>query len=254
MDNKLVLGYQDYAGLKYHMEDALIEYNLNPKYATLTPRFALFSIKYYNEINELNHKKIYDYCFIGSIDTNYEARQWVINFAKKCFTKNSIFINTDNDPNWESLGSFDYSNKNIGFCPKKEPNNQSKKVQYRVVKENVDYFEKMCQSLFILCPAGDSPWSFRFYETLMCKSIPIVESWHHTYRTKEEATINYKYVLYQNIVNDITDSTSSSSRAEFMTTDRSPTNGSSSLQNIEDDIMNNYVNENIIIFEKYHLL
>jgi len=54
--------------------------------------------------------------------------------------------------------------------------NQSKQVQYRVVKENMYYFEKMCQSKFILCPAGDEPWSFRFYETLMCKSIPIVES------------------------------------------------------------------------------
>ena len=30
----------------------------------------------------------------------------------------------------------------------------------------------------------------------MCQSIPIVESWHHTYRTKEEANIKYKYILY----------------------------------------------------------
>lgn len=47
----------------------------------------------------------------------------------------------------------------------------------------------MCQSKFVLCPADDAPWSFRFYEVLMCKSILIVESWHHTYRTKEEANI-----------------------------------------------------------------
>jgi hypothetical protein len=158
---------------------------------------------------------------IGSINSNYKARQWVINFAKRYFTNNSIFINTDNDPNWTLLGEFDYSNKILGFCPKNLPNNQSKHVQYRVVNENIDYFEKMCKSKYLLCPAGDSTWSFRFYEVLMCKSIPIVESWHHTYRTKEEANIKYKYVLYKDIEIDI--------------------------------IYDDYINENTIIFERYHL-
>ena len=57
----------------------------------------------------------------------------------------------------------------------------------------------MCQSKFILCPAGDSSWSFRFYETLICKSIPIVETKNHTYRTKEESDINYEFILANNI-------------------------------------------------------
>ena len=113
----------------------------------------------------------------------------------------------------------------IGFCPKSQPENYSKQVQYRIVKDNIDYFRKMCQSKFVLCPAGDAPWSFRFYEVLMCKSIPIVESWHHIYRTKEEANINYKYILFQDI------------------------------QNIENDInYDDYINENTKIFENYHLL
>lgn len=204
--DELQLGWgQWYMGLQYHMEEALIESNIYNVQPTCCPNVALFSKKYYNDINELNHDKIYDFCFIGSINSNYQARIWVIEFAKKYFTSNSIFINTDNDPNWKSLGSFDYSNKNLGFCPKKIPfpENQSKKVQYRVVKENVDYFEKMCQSKFVLCPMGDTTWSFRFYETLMCKSIPIVETWHHTYRTPEEAMIKYKYVLHNNIETQI---------------------------------------------------
>jgi hypothetical protein len=223
MDNDLQLGWcQGYIALKYHMEDALIENNLTSNDTTWCPEIALFSKKYYKEINELDHNKIYDFCFIGSINSNCQARQWVIDFAKKFFTSNSIFINTDNDPNWELLGPFDYSKINVGFCPKNVPEYQTKKVQYRIVKENIDYFEKMCKSKFVLCPAGDAPWSFRFYEVLMCKSIPIVESWHHTYRTKEEAKINYKYVLYTNIENDI--------------------------------LYDDYVNDNIITFENYHLL
>jgi hypothetical protein len=81
----------------------------------------------------------------------------------------------------------------------------------------------MCQSKFVLCPAGDSPWSFRFYEILMCKSTPIVESWHHTYRTTEEATFDYKYVLYKDI-------------------------------EISMDYYKEYSNKNTIIFETHHLL
>jgi hypothetical protein len=222
-DSKLDLGWcQGYMGLYYHMEEAIIE-NLQNIRATFCPPLAIFSKKYYNDINELNHYKKYDYCFIGSIvNSGYERRKWVIDFSKKNFTNNSIFINTDANPEWELLGSFDFSKLNLGFCPRLQPNNQSKKVQYRIVKDNIEYFEKMCQSKFVLCPAGDAPWSFRFYEVLMCKSIPIVESWHHTYRTKEESNINYKYILYQDIKNDI---------------------------NYDD-----YVDENTRIFVNYHLL
>jgi|688.fasta_scaffold168580_2 hypothetical protein len=223
MATNLILGWcQGYMALKYHMEEALVEKNMDTNSATHCPRIALFSKKYYNEINELNHNKIHDFCFIGSINSNSKARQWVIDFAKKYFTSDSIFINTDNNPNWNLLGNFDYSNMNLGYCPQNEENNQSKAVQYRIVKDNLYYFEKMCQSKFVLCPAGDSSWSFRFYEALMCKSIPIVENWHHTYRTKEEANIKYKYVLYENIENEIT--------------------------------YDDYVNENTKTFESYHML
>lgn len=84
---------------------------------------------------------------------------------KKYFTHNSIFINTDDDPNWILLGSFDYSNKKLGFCPKNipYPENQTKQIQYRIVTEN------MCKSKFVLCPIGDSSWSFRFYEVLILR-------------------------------------------------------------------------------------
>lgn len=223
MNRELDLGWcQGYMALQYHMEEALIENNLNPADAMCAPPIAKFSNRYYNDICELNHDKVYDFLFIGSINSNYEARKWVIDFAKKHFTINSVFINTDNNPEWEPLGSFDYTNKISGYCPKNMPDNSSKNVQYRIVKENIEYFEKMCQSKYCLCPAGDAPWSFRFYEVLMCKSIPVVESWHHTYRTKEESELNYKYVLYENIDNDI---------------------------NYQE-----YINENTKIFENNHLL
>jgi len=196
---ELELGVQFYMAFKYHGEEAYIEKGLSSSLASCEPSYALFSHKYYNTIKTLDKEKKHDYVFIGSIN-NSPRRQWVIEFAKKYMTEKSIFINTDEDPAWVKLGSFDLSNTHIGFNPRFQPNNQSREIQYRHVSENMFYFMTLCNSTYVLCPGGiDAPWSFRFYETLMCESIPLVESWHHTYRTKEESTIPYKYVLANNI-------------------------------------------------------
>ena len=195
MEDGLFLGRcQGYMGLKYHMEDALIENDLDTEITTSNPQVAIFSRKYYSDIQKLDDVKKYDFCFIGSISSSQANRQWVITFAKENFTEKSIFINTDNDPEWKSLGSFDYSHLKLGFVPKSQKDTQSRAAQYRVICENRFYFETMRKSLYVLCPAGDSAWSFRFYETLMCKSIPVVFSWHNTYRTKEESKLQYIYV------------------------------------------------------------
>lgn len=193
---ELQLGYcQAYKGLEYHSEEAYAEMNMDISKASWRPAIAIFSKKYYNEIRALSNEKKYDYCFIGSIKSCKFRRQWIIDFMKKYFTEKSIFVNTDNDKDWVPLGVYDKSNSINGYCPKQQKNNQSRSVQYRIVNENLFYFETMRQSKFCLCPAGDSLWSFRFYEVLMCESIPIVQSWHHTYRTEEESKINYSYYL-----------------------------------------------------------
>jgi len=182
-------------GLQYHMEEALAEKGMDASLATHTLPMALFSKKYCDDISCLDSTKTRDYCFMGSINTAPSKRGWVIDFARKHFTSNSVFINTDNDPAWALLGDYDYSHKNLGFCPKNAKSCTAREAQFRVVKDNEFYFQTMCQSRYVLCPRGDAPWSFRFYEILMCKSIPVVESWHHTYRTKEEAALPYQYVL-----------------------------------------------------------
>jgi hypothetical protein len=232
---ELKLGWsQSYNGLEYHLQEAYNEKNINKK-TSKNPPYAIFSNKYYNSIDELTKKyeeKKYDYCFIGSINSCLKKRLWILEFVKKYFTINSIFINTDIDNNnnkWKSLGIFDLSDKNLGYCPKKQKNNQSKDVQYRIVSDNLFYFQTMCDSKFVLCPAGDSEWSFRFYEVMMCKSIPIVETYHNTYRTKEEAEINYKYILSTDIdnINNI---------------------------NNNNNIYNEYVDNNTQIFIEYHMI
>lgn len=188
----LDLGWcQGYMALQYHLEEAILEkYDITP-----SPNIAKFSHKYYNEIQQIKNNKIYDFCWIGSIESSREHRLWIIDFVKKHFTKDSIFINTDFPDDWEKLGDFDLTLLKIGYNPKLQKDNQSKEVQYRKVQENLFYFQIMRQSKFSLCPRGDSSWSFRFYEILMCESIPIVKSFHDTYRTCEESLLGYKYLL-----------------------------------------------------------
>jgi hypothetical protein len=186
-----------YEGIKYHMEDALKEAGKPVSSAINNPDIALFSREYYNQIQKLNHDKIYDYVFIGSFrNTSVENREWILDFAKKNFTKNSVFINTTGGELWNKLGPWDLTGTMKAVCPAKDyKDNQSKEAQYRIIDENRYYFETMCQSKFCLCPQGDSPWSFRFYEVLMCKSIPIVQCWTHTFRTETESTFGYRYLL-----------------------------------------------------------
>ena len=223
-------GRIEYEGLYKHMELALDEIGMNPKTAVLCPEKAIFSKVYYNTLCKLNHSKKYDFCFIGSINSNYNERKWVIDFAKKYFTDNSVFVNTDTNPNWELLGKFDLSLKKFGFCPKECKNYQSVNVQYREVDNNKFYFETMTQSKFVLCPAGDAPWSFRFYETIMCHSLPILISEHHSYRTKSESRLKYSYIIA-----NLTDT-------------------ESVFDSINNEEYNTLIHNNINIFIKHHLL
>lgn len=38
-----------------------------------------------------------------------------------------------------------------------------------------DYYKLLLNSKFVLCPSGDYIWTYRFFESIMCGAIPIVE-------------------------------------------------------------------------------
>ena len=207
-DDNIDVSRSFYCALRYHFYDAYKEANIKLNYRVGdSPEVATFARAYYNSLQKLPKIKTYDYCFIGSIKSCLRRRLWVIDFVKKNFTKNSIYVNTDYEKGkpYTSLGSFDLSHLEPGYNPKRDNggNQYARNVQYRIVDQNKFYFESMCKSKFVLCPAGDSPWSFRFYEVLMCCSIPIVQSRHHTYRTIYEYKFDYKYILYnKHTIND----------------------------------------------------
>ena len=98
----------------------------------------LFPSYMINYTKTLHHaEKDLDYCFKGTITP---SRKWI-----EQFDKNSIIINS-----------------NYGRDPK---------VKYNLDKE---YYSILSRAKFTLCPVGDCPWSYRFFEAIMCLSIPIM--------------------------------------------------------------------------------
>ena len=61
------------------------------------------------------------------------------------------------------------------------------------------YLEAFAAAKFALAPAGDSPWSMRFFEAIMAQAIPIVDDASHTGRTKEERALGYHYLLRSDV-------------------------------------------------------
>jgi hypothetical protein len=57
------------------------------------------------------------------------------------------------------------------------------------------YFRLMSRARFVLCPNGDFIWTYRFFEAILCKAIPIIEEdcelyeGYHFYKLGD----NYEY-------------------------------------------------------------
>lgn len=162
------------------------------------PLITLYPRSYVEDIEKIGYEKTYNYNFRGALYIDKETiknRFWIIDFAKKYFNQESLFQITDQKAQsrkWfffkrhKLLGEFDYTFIKKGFVPKENP-------IYKRAFFDSEYFFIMCKSRFTLCPAGDAPWSMRFYEAILSKSIPILESKQHSGRNKLEYELGYKF-------------------------------------------------------------
>jgi hypothetical protein len=172
--------------LKERFIKALSEKNItNVKIENIPQTYAIFPRSFYNNIKD--ETKTIDFNFHGSIGQNkYQAinRAWVFDFISKYFTKDSFFVNTILKENHIPIGIFDHSDKfgSLTWITTK----------VRAIYDP-NYFSTLRKSKFCLCPAGDYPWSIRFYEALMCKAIPIVKYSWETWRSLEESKLDYKF-------------------------------------------------------------
>ncbi|MEO1377909.1 MAG: exostosin family protein [Cyanobacteria bacterium J06635_10] len=52
------------------------------------------------------------------------------------------------------------------------------------------YFRLLANSQFVLCPSGDHVWTYRFFESIMCGAIPIIEQYCPAYEGFRYFTMN----------------------------------------------------------------
>jgi hypothetical protein len=110
-----------------------------------------------------NVKKDIDFLFIGLITEN---RKW---FLSKF--ENSLIINSNRGRN-SSSKEFD-----------------------------VDYFNIMSRAKFTLCPNGDFIWTYRFFESIIFNSIPIIEEECDLYKGYTFYKIGDDFKYEEDIVN-----------------------------------------------------
>jgi hypothetical protein len=151
----------------------------------------LFPRSYVERVAMMPGRKDYDYSFMGVLyrpDT-FANRSWIVDFAKRRFTPRSYLLITDAGTEYEPLGPFDRTRVDRDvFVPKQVPPPDRGRF-------HEPYFRVLRASEFALCPAGDSPWSQRFFEAIMCRALPIVSDRDHVGRNALERSIGYKVFL-----------------------------------------------------------
>ena len=161
--------------------------------------YTLYPERFYKNVIPLfdASDKKYDFCFVGGLNTDLETtknRKWILRFIMKHFSQQSYLQFTDRGTkiNHKKMGPFDYTLLKNGFVPKYE-----KKDNKNLFDQN--YFDILSKSKFCLCPAGDKIYSMRFYEALMCGSIPVVKIMDESFRSKAESKLDYKFYCISNM-------------------------------------------------------
>lgn len=157
----------------------------------LEPATLLFPRSFVDRVDAMSGDKVHDYCFMGSVyrPETYEPRSWILDFARRRFTERSYLLVSEAPEHHTCLGSFDHTgDQRDVFVPKAVPPRERAFF-------NAAYFRVLRSSQFTLCPAGDLPWSLRFFEAIMCRSIPIVADLQHVGRNALERAIGYRVLL-----------------------------------------------------------
>lgn len=180
----------------------------------------------------MRSKKKSRFCFVGGLSNDESTRlmrRWVLDFAKLHFRTNDsylAFTDAANESDYQPLGAFDHTQISAGWNPKLSNSAQfietamtsedrtvwldwlargasgsappfAELVVSRFVKFDRDYFQLLADSQLVLAPAGDGPWSRRFFEAILSCAIPIIQRREHAGRTDAELQAPYKYYIYE---------------------------------------------------------
>jgi len=149
-----------------------------------------------NNILALNHSKIHKYMFSGSFAKLNVHRKWLPGFVKSHFGPGDYFRATDalmkgnkfnHGKKYATLGEFDYSLVDQhGYNPKGEfPHHWNPEKSDYEAPFDKTYWTKMAESQFVVAPGGDAPYSFRFYESFLAGSIPIIHDYENDWKAQQ---------------------------------------------------------------------
>ncbi|KAK7241564.1 potassium channel, partial [Aureococcus anophagefferens] len=127
-------------------------------------------------------------------------RVWLGPFVDAFFTAESVLVDTSitDAATYVSRGAFDKTSSAAGFRPMSFSGVNASSCKRATC--DPAYYEKLARSRFTLAPAGDMPWSLRFFEAIMAGSVPILSSKEHAGRNRAEKTLGYKYLLVSEYV------------------------------------------------------
>jgi len=130
-------------------------------------------------ILSINVPKKYRYMFSGNFaKKDLKHRKWLAPWVKEHFNSSDYLRATDiNTKKYEPIGEYDYSISDPGGFRTKDCGGEC-------FKFDSTYWQTMKESQFILCPGGDAPYSFRFYESMLTGSIPIIDSYKDDWTIK----------------------------------------------------------------------
>ena len=145
-----------------------------------------------------------DFSFIGSMggdSLTTARRQWVLSFARQHFSNASYYVDTT--PNlprdYKPLGAWDRTLiHGKGFRPK-DPSHTGSRLPCARAACDLSYLSVLARSRYTLAPAGDQPWSHRYFEAVMAGSIPIVETHLHAGRTPVERQLEYHHIVASDV-------------------------------------------------------
>ena len=138
-----------------------------------------------------------DFNFVGRIDARpvKAPRLFVPGFAKRHFTARSYYAESRpmRGDTYAPLGLWDRT-RDKALSERMVPAQHGlghDADPCLMAAYDADYLRILARSKFTLAPRGDQPWSIRFYEAILCGSIPIVKGGRG--RNAAERRLGYKY-------------------------------------------------------------
>lgn len=71
-----------------------------------------------------------------------------------------------------------------------------------IKEKDLSYFRMMARSRFALCPNGDFIWTYRFFEAILCRCIPIIEEKCKLYNGYHFYKLGDKYEYREDWINN----------------------------------------------------